>query len=131
MSFNHVDILRDGYGNFATGNIPGVLAVFDPMIEWTEAEGFPYGGTYIGHGEVVEKVFMKLGTEWDGFRVAPKEFLDAGERVVVLGQYSGTYKATGKSFRAEFAHVWTLRGGKAVKFVQYVDTALVQKALQP
>ncbi|MFZ1684513.1 MAG: nuclear transport factor 2 family protein [Candidatus Zixiibacteriota bacterium] len=131
MSFNHLEILRGGYADFAKGNIPGVLAVLDPKIEWTEAEGFPYGGTYTGPTEVVEKVFMKLGTEWDGFKVAPREFLESGDRVIVLGQYSGTYKATGKSFRAEFAHVWTVRGGKAVKFVQYVDTALVQKALQP
>lgn len=131
MSSSHLDILRNGYGDFAKGNIPEVLAVFDPKIEWTSAEGFPYGGTYNGHSEIVEKVFMKLGTEWDGFKVAPKEFLESGERIIVLGQYSGTYKATGKSFKAEFAHVWTLRDGKVVRFIQYADTALIQKALQP
>ena len=59
----------------------------------------------------------------------PSEFIDGGDNVVVLGKYSGTYKATGKSFQADFAHVWTIRDGKAVKFVQYTDTALVQKAL--
>jgi hypothetical protein len=24
----------------------------DPAIEWTEAEGFPYGGTYVGRDAV-------------------------------------------------------------------------------
>jgi uncharacterized protein len=131
MSLNHVEIVRGGYGDFAKGNIPGVLAVFDPKIEWTETEGLPYGGIYIGPSEVVEKVFMRLGAEWDGFKVTPKEFLEAGERVIVLGQSSGTFKGTGKSFRSDFVHVWTVRSGKVVKFVQYVDTALVQKAVQP
>jgi len=121
--------MREGYGNFAKGNIPAVLAIFDSDIEWTEAAGFPYGGTYRGPDEINREVFMKLGTEWDGFSVKAREFLDAGEKIVVLGQYSGTYKATGKSFEADFAHVWTVRGGKAVKFVQYTDTALVQEAL--
>jgi ketosteroid isomerase-like protein len=130
MSFNHLEMLRNAYGDFAKGNIPTVLAVFDSKIEWTEAEGFPYGGTYIGPDAVLGNVFMKLGTEWDGYSVVPIEFIDAGERIVVLGKYSGTYKATGRSFKADFAHVWTLRSGKAVKFVQYTDTALVQKALQ-
>jgi uncharacterized protein len=130
MGFNHVEILRKAYGDFATGNIPAALGAFDTKIEWTEAKGFPYGGTYIGPDAVLTNVFMKLGTEWDGYRVAPNEFLDAGERIVVLGKYSGTYKATEKSFEADFAHVWTLRNGKAIKFVQYTDTALVQKALQ-
>ena len=47
----------------------------------------------------------------------------------MLGQYSGIYKATHKSFKANFDHGWTWRNGKAVRFVQYTDTALVQKAL--
>jgi len=59
------------------------------------------------------------------------------DTVVVLGKYSGTYKATGKSFQANFAHVWKVqegtegKEGKAVRFVQYVDTLIVQRALQP
>jgi len=130
MGKSNVELLKEGYGNFATGNIPAVLEVLDSKIEWTEAEGFPYAGTYHGPDQVTENVFMKLGTEWDGWRVTPESYLDSGEKVVVLGKYSGTYKATGKSMVADFAHVWTVRDGKAVKFVQYTDTALVQKALQ-
>jgi len=130
MGDNNLQLMRQGYGYFAEGNIPAVLEIFDPDIEWTEAEGFPYGGTYRGPKAISEQVFMKLGTEWDGFTVKPIEFIDAGERIVVLGQYSGTFKETGKSFKAEFAHVWTIRDGKAVKFVQYADTALVQEALR-
>jgi ketosteroid isomerase-like protein len=130
MSNSNLAVLREGYQNFAKGNIPAVLEVFEPDIEWTEAEGFPYGGTYKGPNDVMENVFMKLGTEWDGFSVAPDEFIDAGDKIVVLGKYSGTYKETGRSFEADFAHVWTLKDGKATKFVQYTDTALVQKALQ-
>ena len=50
--------------------------------------------------------------------------------MVALGTYSGTYKKTGKSFEANFAHVWKVQDGKAVSFVQYVDTLLVHRALQ-
>ena len=32
---------------------------------------------------------------------------------------------------ADFAHAWTLRDGKAIRFRQYVDSALVQEALRP
>ena len=49
--------------------------------------------------------------------------------IVVLGKYSGAYKATGKSFQADFAHVWNIREGKAIRFVQHVDTLLVHRAL--
>jgi uncharacterized protein len=50
------------------------------------------------------------------------ELLDAGEKVVMLGFYTGVRKATGKRFRAQAAHIWTIVAGKAVKFQQYTDT---------
>jgi len=128
---NNLDSVRGVYDAFAKGDIPAVLGFLSPDINWTEAEGFPYGGTYVGPNAVLEGVFMRLGTEWEGFAAVPDEFIDGGETVVVLGRYSGTYKATGKSFQANFAHVWKVWEGKAVRFVQYVDTLIVHRALQP
>ena len=127
---NNLESVRGLYEAFAKGDVPTVLAFLDANIAWTEAEGFPYGGTYNGPKAVLEGVFMRLGGEWDGFAAVPDEFIDAADTIVVLGKYSGTYKATGKSFEANFAHVWKLREGKAIRFVQYVDTLLVQRALQ-
>ena len=128
---SNLDSVRGAYDAFARGDIPTVLGFLSPDVEWTEAEGFPYGGTYIGPQAVLEGVFMRLGTEWDGFAAVPDEFIDGGDTVVALGKYSGTYKATGKSFQANFAHVWRVREGKAVRFTQYVDTLLVHRALEP
>lgn len=127
---SNLNSVRSVYDAFAKGDIPAVLGFLSPDIEWTEAEGFPYGGTYNGPNAVLEGVFMRLGGEWDGFRVVPDEFIDAADTIVVLGKYSGTYKATGKSFKANFAHVWKIQAGKAVRFVQYVDTLIVHRALQ-
>ena len=123
--------IKSVYDAFAKGDIPSVLATMSADIEWTEAEGFPYGGTYHGPKAVLENVFMRLGSEWIGFAAVPHEFVDGGDTIVAMGKYSGTYKRTNKSFEAQFAHVWTLRDGKAVRFVQYVDTLLVQRALDP
>ena len=122
--------VQNVYHAFAKGDIMAVLGFLRSEIEWTEAEGFPYGGTYTGPKAVLEGVFMRLGSEWNGFAAVPDEFIDAGDTVVALGKYSGTYKKTGKSFQANFAHVWKIRDGKAITFVQYVDTLLVHRALQ-
>ena len=65
---------------------------------------------------------MRLGTEWDGFTVTPKEFHDAGPVVVVEARYTGTYKQTGKSLDAQVCHVWKIRDGKITSFQQYADT---------
>jgi uncharacterized protein len=93
------------------------------------SQGFPYGGTYVGPKAVLDGVFKRLGLEWDSFAVVPDELIDAGDTIVALGKYSGKYKATGKSFQANFAHVWRVSEGKAIKFQQYTDTLLVHQAL--
>ena len=64
-----------------------------------------------------------------GVRVAG-EFITEGDRVVSLGTYSGTFKKTGRSFSAAFAHVWTVRGDKLASFNMHTDTAKVLEAVQ-
>ncbi|HEX3251931.1 MAG TPA: nuclear transport factor 2 family protein [Pyrinomonadaceae bacterium] len=127
---SNLDSVKQVYQAFAEGDIFSVLGFLSPEIDWTEAEGFPYGGTYHGPKAVLEGVFMRLGSEWDGFAAVPEEFVDAGDVVVAMGKYSGTYKATGKPFQSNFAHVWRVRDGKAFRFTQYTDTLLVHRALQ-
>ena len=124
MSQENVNIVRSMYDAFARGDIPAVLAVLDPGIEWREAENFLYAdySPYFGHTAVVEGVFARLGSEWEGFAATPDSFLDAGETVVTQGHYSGVYKDSGKLVRAQFAHILTLRKGKVVWFQQYTDT---------
>ena len=124
------DIIRGVYDAFAKGDIPAVLATLAFDISWTEAQGGPYGGVSIGPDQVLQNVFMKLGGEWDGFSAIPREFITQGNTVVVLGDYSASFKATGKNFNAPFAHVWKLQDGKAVSFQQYTDTALHLKPMQ-
>jgi ketosteroid isomerase-like protein len=125
----NVERVKEIYAAFARGDVALVLGGMHPDIEWTEAEGFPYAGTYRGPDAIVQNVFMKLGSEWEGFQVRPHEFLEAGSAVVVLGRYSGRYRATGRAMEADFAHVWRLRDHKIAAFKQYVDSALVQRAI--
>ncbi len=126
----HSDTIANLYTAFACGDVPAVLSALAPNIIWTEAEGFPYGGTYVGPDAVLQNVFARLGSEWNGFAAAPHELIASADTVVALGEYSGKYKATGKSFKAPFVHVWKFGGGRVISFRQHTDTAVVQRALQ-
>ncbi|MGB5291831.1 MAG: hypothetical protein WBN41_10330, partial [Lysobacterales bacterium] len=53
-------IIQGLYQSFASGDIQAVTATFADEIEWTEADGFPLAGTYIGPQSVIENVFMRL-----------------------------------------------------------------------
>lgn len=119
-----LEVVQSIYAAFAKGDVPAVLGKLASDVRWTEAEGGPYGGVSIGPSSVLDNVFTKLGSDWDGFSAEADEFIANDDVVVALGNYSGTYKATGKSFKAPFAHVWRMQNGKAISFDQYTDTAL-------
>jgi len=129
---SNVQKIRAIYDAFGQGDVPTVLAAMDPQIQWREAEGNPYqmsGEPWVGPDSIVQNLFMKLGTEWDGFTVHPKDFHDAGDTVVVEGRYTGSYKSTGSSADAQFCHVFKLKDGKVASFQQFVDTAQMQNVM--
>lgn len=131
MSQENVALVRAIYAAFGAGDVPGVVARMAPGIEWNEAESFPYadGNPYRGPDAILGGVFARLGSEWDGFAAVPEEFLDAGDAVVVLGRYRGTFKATGRALDAQMVHVWRIEGGKAARFQQYTDTLQAARVL--
>ena len=48
----------------------------------------------------------------------------------MIGRYRGVGKHTGKQLDVPFVHIWTMRGDKAIRFRQYLDTAGWVAALQ-
>jgi ketosteroid isomerase-like protein len=124
-------LIRSLYEAFGRGDVPAVLGAMDSGIVWNEAENFPYAdrNPYVGPDAVLQGVFMRLATEWDGFNVSLEEVHDAGETVVATGRYGGSHKKTGTRIHLQFAHVWKLRGGKVVSFQQYTDTLQASRAV--
>jgi ketosteroid isomerase-like protein len=123
---DNVGLMKSLYAAFGRGDIPAVLDAMSPDIEWHQAENNPYmpsGEAWVGPDSVLKNLFMRLGTEWDGFAVHPRTFHAAGGTVVVEARYSGTYKPTGRSMDVQVCHVWDIRNGKVTRFQQYVDTA--------
>jgi len=117
-------LVRRSYEAFARDDLDAVLADMHPEIEWHQAQGLPHGGFYRGVDEVRRNIFEPLDAEWwEEFTATPDEFLDAGDQVVVLGRYRGVAKGTGKLLDVPFVHVWTVEGGQAIRFRQFLDTA--------
>ena len=131
MSAQNKQTIEDLYAAFGRGDIPFILGVFHPEIEWWEAEGFVYAdkNPYRGPQAVLGGVFARLANEWESFKATPDEVLDAGETVVACGHYTGKFLPTERDVRAQFAHVFKFRDGKIVRFQQYTDTAQFQEAV--
>jgi ketosteroid isomerase-like protein len=127
---NHSETIKNIYDAFASGDMPTVLGAMAPNFSWTEPEGNPYAGTHVGPDDVLQNVFMKLGSEWDVFAVVPQEYIAQADTVVTLGEMNGTFKTTGKSFKSPFVHVWKFSEGRLKSFKAHLDTVVYQRALQ-
>jgi len=121
-------IVSDHYTAAARGDLAGMMAEVAPDVQWTEMAGFPCAGTHVGPAQVIEKVFKVLGTEWEGYRFELETLIDAGDCIVGVGSYHGTYRKTGKAMDARVAHIWRVEGGLVRRFEQFTDTLLVAKA---
>ena len=133
MAQDQSESIRALYEAFARGDVPFVLGKFAADLVWNEAENFVYAdrNPYVGGQAVLEGVFLRLATEWDGFAVHPEEIIGSGETVIARGRYRGTYKGTRRAVDAQFVHVWKLRDGQVASFQQYTDTAQFRDAVTP
>lgn len=127
MTQDRLEVVRGIYDAFGSGDMDRVASLI-ARTEWEEAEGMPYGGRYRGAEEVFQNVFGRIAADVQGFSARPDELLPAGEdRVLGLGRYKG--KGRGGDVDVAFAHLWTVRDGEIIKFVQYADTHKYRQAV--
>ncbi len=122
MSQENVDLMRRGYEHFlASGEIRA-----NPELVWDVSRlGWPDQQIYDGAAGA-NQFNAEWADAWDDWEMEPEEFIDAGERVVVILSQRGRSKATGIPVEMRFAQVWTLRDGHAVRMEMY---ASVEEAL--
>lgn len=120
------EIIKGAYEAFARQDIATVLEATDPAITWYSPDSVVTGGIFKGHDEVVG-FFTRLPEVYEAIEVRPERYVDQDDTVIVLGRHVG--KGSGGDFDIPFAHVWTLRDGKATSFFEYFDTAKLNAVL--
>ncbi len=125
------DVVRRQYLASAAGDLEALRATLAPDVEWTEMAGFPLAGTYRTPDGVTSNVMERLGEDWDEWIAHDDTYIVEGENVVVLARYTARNTTTGKDLNARVAHHFVVRGGRIVRFEQFVDTALVRDAATP
>ncbi|MGH3369653.1 MAG: nuclear transport factor 2 family protein [Nocardioidaceae bacterium] len=122
------DVVRRQYLASAAGDLEALRATLAPDVEWTEMAGFPLAGTYRTPEGVTANVMERLAADWSDWTAHDDTYISEGENVVVLARYTATHRATGKPLAVRVAHHFVVRGGRIVRFEQFVDTALVRDA---
>ena len=127
MNRKSVEVIAELYRALARRDLPAMMELIDPEISVSQTKLLPWGGEY--HGvEGVQQFFGEL-LRFVESQLAVEEFVDAGDKVIVIGWARGQVRATGTQFTIRAVHVWTVRGGKGVRFEPNVDTPKMLEAL--
>jgi ketosteroid isomerase-like protein len=122
------EIVASFYNKLKIGDAVGALDLMAADIEWITMWHYKVNGP--GPERVAEGLFRPLVAEWSSFALVPAEFIAGGDNVVSLGEFTGVHGATGKTVHADYAHVWTVKDGKIMRFRQYIDTLAIAAARQ-
>lgn len=129
MSRDNAEVVRGIYAAFETRDVASVLSLLDPSVEIRQSRRLPWGGEYRGV-EQARQFLAEISAQVQSV-VTVEHLIDAGESVVAVGWTRGVAIATGKSFDARIAHVWTIANGRVVRFEPYVENAVLLGALAP
>jgi ketosteroid isomerase-like protein len=127
MSQENVEIVRRLNEAFNRGDVAGVVELLDPECEWWDREDDPGAAMHRGH-DGIRTFLAELGDHTE-LRVEPKEFIDAGEYVVLPVRVAGRGRASGAPFEEHEVHVARLGSGKVTEVREYRELSEALEAV--
>ena len=121
--------LRRAYAGFGAGDMDLVLSVMGPEIEWDATDALAHKGIYRGHDGVREYI-GGISSHWDEYELAPDEFTESGDHVMVLGYVRGRLKGNPEAMELRFAHVVEIADGKIVRLKVCLDREAAGNVLE-
>ena len=118
-----LDLIQKAYACFGRGDIPALLAMMAPDVEWQfhGDHGAPYTGLAIGPAQVGQW-FGQVAQCDDIQQFEPREFLAGIDHVTVIGHERTIAKASGRTFESPWIHIWQIRNGRITRFFVMLDS---------
>jgi ketosteroid isomerase-like protein len=126
VSADNVAIVRRIYAAWEKGS-PLDSGLLHPEIEWVNPPEAIEPGTRRGV-EAFGSAARTVDDTFEGSRVEFEEFIDLGERVLVIGTLRGTGRGSGLEVGRRQGYLWTIREGKATRFQWFNDPADARRA---
>ena len=128
MSQSNVDVARQAYDAYNREGINGILGYLDPDVEWRNPEDAPIAGVFVGHRGVIE--WQRLTDEvWDEVRLEPVRINELPDgRVLAIVRLRFRVRAHEIDIEVPFAHLITIRSGKAIALSMYTSEGAALEA---
>ena len=118
------------YPALMKGDRETIERLLAPDFEGTVTAGLPMGGHHPSRGAMIEGCWWEFGRLFK-IAVEPEEWVICPDgRLLVVGRYVGTARATGMPFDAAFVHLWSAAGGQLTAVWHLTDSALFMAALE-
>ncbi|KAK1182055.1 nuclear transport factor 2 family protein [Streptomyces sp. NBS 14/10] len=131
MASQNIEAIRACYAGFRDRDVEGILSGMHPDVEWVHPDGmakYGLGGTKLGHAGIKE-FLAHVPTVLGGMKLSPQEFIEQGDRVIVLGTREVT-SHTGTTATLDFVHSWTMRDGRATRMEDIFDTVAFHELIE-
>jgi uncharacterized protein len=128
MSQENVEIVKRAYQAWDRRDMAAVLGECHPDIEWWEREDVPDPTVHRGLDAVGAR-FAELDDVWIGLTLEPREFIDAGDFVVVMFCLTGRGRASHAPIAENEVQAFRLRNTKIIELREYSDKAEALKAV--
>jgi ketosteroid isomerase-like protein len=120
VASENVELVRRGIERFNAG-VTLIDDVFAADAELWPAVGFPEGGPFKGHDEI-RRFFEGLREGWKpGTAVFPREFEEAGDKVLVSAEWRAIGEASGVETSSDWMALYTFRDGRIVRLQFFAD----------
>jgi ketosteroid isomerase-like protein len=127
MSKENMDIVGRHIDALNRRDLAGFVGLTTSDYELLPAMTGFAGACFRGR-EGVETYFEELHDAWEEFRVVGEEFLDLGDRVLVLMRVEGLGRGSGIPVDARQAIIVDVRGDKISRTRSYLDRAEALRA---
>ena len=123
-------VVRDFFAALSNGEADRVRELLHENVAWTIIGDTPVSRTFKGidgfETDLLGEVFRQIDAE-AGVKVDIVELIAEGDKVVARaqGQITGKYGP----YNNTYCHVFTVRDGKIVEDMEYLDTLLIERAL--
>ena len=118
MSSENVEIARRIYEGWSRGDFSNA-DYFDEDIDFDMVD-WPAAARSRGVAAMAETWRTSLGA-WENFRSTPTEFVDCGQRALVLNRVQARGRESGVEVSADTAAVLTFEAGKVVRLALHWD----------
>jgi ketosteroid isomerase-like protein len=125
---SNIETTKKGYELFKQGDISTLVKdIVDDTCTWISPgpqDKLPWAGNFKGKQEIAD-FFARVAQNLDFTEFVPREMIEQGDTVVVIGTSSVQAKRTGKTIKEDWVHIFKYNQGRMVFFQEYTDTAAV------